>query len=199
MWQCSDYLRTFFLSPNVSFQLTLIITTVCQTLMFSFFEVKVFYLVSSNSWCCSNFLALLQHGFAHPIPTHPVHKHAVLCLCRLKLTALIHAGCVFRATATPLVPSLLTAMRWASVDASQVWADPNVTAAPEDFSTSRRVAAHVSITSQLVKFKKHLSAIFPLLTVQCLLWSAPFPRVMLKVVATSKPRANICVYIFSNT
>lgn len=62
--------------------------------------------------------------------------------------ALARMGCVFPATVTRLVPSHLTAMKRASAAASRVSPDPNVTAVLEDFSTSRRADAHVSITSQ---------------------------------------------------
>lgn len=89
---------------------------------------------------------LLQQVFTWCPFLLPVHNHSVLC--SLKLMALTPVGCVFPATVTRLVPSHLTAMRQASVAASLVSPDPNVTAVLEDFSTSRRAAAHVSITSQ---------------------------------------------------
>lgn len=55
--------------------------------------------------------------------------------------------CVSRVTVTRLVLSHLTVMKMVSVGVSQASADPNVTVAHEDFSTSRRAAAHVSIDS----------------------------------------------------
>lgn len=102
----------------------------------------------SSIWCCFDFLALhlLQHVFACHLYVLPVDNHAVLC--SLKPMALAHVGCAFPATVTRLVPSRLTAMRRASVAASLVLLDQNVTAVLEGFSTSRRAAAHVSITSQ---------------------------------------------------
>lgn len=101
------------------------------------------YLTKHLGLFCRPCLELLQHVFTCRLFLLPVHNHAVLC--RLKLMALTHVGCVFPATVTRLVPSRLTAMRQASVAASLVSPDPNVTAVLEDFSTSRRAAAHVSI------------------------------------------------------
>lgn len=114
----------------------LIIATACQTFLqrISCFNYLIKHLLTSlHVFACRRFLL-------------PVDNHAVLC--SLKLTALTHVVCVFPATVTRLVPSRLTAMRQANVAASLVSPGPNVTAVLEDFSTSRRAAAHVSITSQ---------------------------------------------------
>lgn len=56
---------------------------------------------------------------------------------------------VFHVTVTRLVPSRLTAMKPVSVGVSRASLDPNVTAAHEDSSTSRRAVAHVSIYSRM--------------------------------------------------
>lgn len=74
---------------------------------------------------------------------------ALLCVVvpSLRLMALIQAECVSRVTATHLVQSPLTVMRWVSVVVSQVSLDPSVTAAHEDSSTSKKGAAHVSADS----------------------------------------------------
>lgn len=199
----------------------LIIATACQTFLqhISCLKLKT-NCVSSSIWCCPDFLALemLQHVFACCPFLLPVDNHAVLC--SLKLMAFTHVGCVFPATVTPLVPSRLTAMRWASVAASLVSPDPNVTAVLEDFLTSRRVAAHVSITSQATnrRFLQRVNSVWTHKWCLSTSWenkahkccisfihtavsvgSALFPRDVLKVVATSKPKSSICVYIFSNT
>lgn len=55
--------------------------------------------------------------------------------------------CVSPVIVTRLVPSRLTVMRTVSAGVSRASQDPNVTGAHEDTSTSRRVAAHVSIDS----------------------------------------------------
>lgn len=60
----------------------------------------------------------------------------------LRLTASPRAECASRVTATHLAPSHLTVMKTVSVGASRASPDPNVTAAHEGSSTSRRVAAH---------------------------------------------------------
>lgn len=62
----------------------------------------------------------------------------------LRLMALLQAECVSPVTVTHLVPSRLTVTRLVSVVVSRASPDPNVTAAHEDFSTSKRGAAHVS-------------------------------------------------------
>lgn len=60
---------------------------------------------------------------------------------RPRPTALPPVECVNRVTVTHSVPSRLTVMKPVSVGVNQESLDPNVIAAQEDFSTSRKAAA----------------------------------------------------------
>lgn len=116
--------------------------------------IEFYHLVSQLLHCVSAFLRFSSFSSLLFITA------LLLCVVvpRLRLTASLQAECVSHVTVTHMVRSRLTVMRLVNVVVSRVSPDPNVTAAHEDSSTSKRAAVHVSTDTGIsLHFKKWAS------------------------------------------
>lgn len=159
--------RTFISGHQTAVRVLMNVTIHSKTPFFIYIIslVTQFAFISGTSFASHAFITSLSSKYlefacslihpnlclSSPLLTSPPPPRVFLCISSLRHTASPRVDIVSRVTVTPLVPSRLIVMNPVSVAVSQASVGPNVTAAHEDSSTSRRAAAHVSLHSRVLR------------------------------------------------